>query len=392
MTHFFSTFGKNVFSTIFSAVFFSLLRIRAVLMKEMVTLLKDPGVRRILIVPVVAQSVLFGYGATFNLERVPTVILDLSGSAASARVVRAVTENGIFTPAPVPQGLHPERSLADWTRAVDEGYALVGILIPETFDECEANGTGGEIFVAVDARNTTTANVATGYVNAVVANLNAEENRLGAVTMRERYRYNENNVTRFNIMPGLIVALSMLQVMLLAGLAISREREEGSFDMMLMTPAHPWEIFVGKAVPPILIALFQSFLIFAVCRWWFEIPFAGDYLVMGGVLALFSLSIVGIALALSAMSSTIQTSVILAFFMVLPALVLSGLMTPIGAMPEWMQTVTLFNPTRYGMAAVRMVYFEGADWRGVWPLMQPLIVTSLITMPAAMWLFRNKTT
>ena len=98
------------------------------------------------------------------------------------------------------------------------------------------------------------------------------------------------------------------------------------------------------------------------------------------------------ALALSAMSSTIQTSVILAFFMVLPALVLSGLMTPIGAMPEWMQTVTLFNPARYGMTAVRMVYFEGTGWRGVWPQMWPLIVTSFITIPAAMWLFRNKTT
>lgn len=382
----------TILQTLWTAVRLSLLRIRAVLMKELVTLLKDPGVRRILIVPVVAQSVLFGYGATFTLERVPTVILDLSHSAASTRVVRAVTENGVFTPAPLPPGLHPERSIEDWTRAVDDGYALVGILIPEEFDEREADGTGGEIFVAVDARNTTTANVATGYVNAVVANLNAQDGRSGTIAMRERYRYNENNITRFNIMPGLIVALSMLQVMLLAGLAISREREEGSFDMMLMTPAHPWEIFVGKALPPIAIALFQSLLIFAVCRWWFGIPFAGDYLVMGGVLALFSLSIVGIALALSAMSSTIQTSVILAFFMVLPALVLSGLMTPIGAMPEWMQTVTLFNPARYGMTAVRMVYFEGTGWRGVWPQMWPLIVTSFITIPAAMWLFRNKTT
>ena len=154
----------TILQTLWTAVRLSLLRIRAVLMKELVTLLKDPGVRRILIVPVVAQSVLFGYGATFNLERVPTVILDLSHSAASTRVVRAVTENGVFTPAPLPPGLHPERSIEDWTRAVDDGYALVGILIPEEFDEREADGTGGEIFVAVDARNTTTANVATGYL------------------------------------------------------------------------------------------------------------------------------------------------------------------------------------------------------------------------------------
>lgn len=374
------------FGRLLEAVLGAFFRIRAVLMKELITLLKDPGVRRILIVPVIAQSVLFGYGATFNLERVPSVMLDLSRSAASARVVRAIEANGIFAPAAVPA------SLDDWKRAIDEGDALIGILIPEDFDEREAAGLGGEIYVAVDARNTTTANVATGYVTAAVAALNEADGRAGPVRMVERYRYNENNVTRWNIMPGLVIALSMLQVMLLAGLAVSREREEGSFDMMLMTPAAPWEIFVGKAVPPMIVALFQSFLIFAVCRWWFEIPFAGDPLVMGVVLALFSLSIVGIALALSAMAATIQTSVIYAFFVVLPSLVLSGLMTPVGAMPEWMQALTEWNPARWGIAAVRMIYFEGAGWREVLPLTAPLALVSLVTIPGAMWLFRHKTT
>ena len=139
------------------------------------------------------------------------------------------------------------------------------------------------VYVAADARNTTTANVAVGYAAAIIEEFNASRQVRSVLELKDRYRYNENGITRWNIMTGLILGLAMIQVMLLAGLAVSREREEGSFDMMLMTPLTPVEILIGKAVPPIVIGVLQSAMIFAVCRWWFDIPFAGSLALLFGV-------------------------------------------------------------------------------------------------------------
>lgn len=362
----------------------SLLRLRALARKELITLLRDPGMRRILVVPIIAQSILFGYGATFNLEEAPYVIYDASQSPASERVIRIIEANRIFVRAGSPQ------SYEAFEKAVNEGDALIGLYFPDDFAKKLARGEPAEIFVAADARNTTTANVATGYVSAIIESIAREEGAAGPIEVRERYRYNENGITRYNIMTGLILGLAMIQVMLLAGLAISREREEGSFDMMLMTPLSPVEIFIGKAAAPILIGIFQSFLIFAVCRWWFGIPFAGSLPLLFFVVALFSTSIVGLALAISAWAKTLQQSVVLSFILLLPSLVLSGLMTPVAAMPEWMQTLTILNPVRYGILTIRMIYFENAGLSDILPYLWPLAVISAVTIPGAAWLFRNK--
>ena len=362
-----------------------LIRLRALMRKEATTLLLDPGVRRILVVPILAQSILFGYGATFNLEQVPYVVYDASRSPESEALLRAVEGNGIFNQTRV------VLSAEGLKHAIDHGEALLGITIPPDFADKLARGENSPVMVSVDARNTTTANVATGYVNAIIAARN--EARLGTpgvLSIEERYRYNENNITRYNIMTGLILGLSMIQVMLLAGLAVSREREEGSFDMMLMTPLSPVEIFIGKAVPPILIGVFQGFLIFSVCRWWFEIPFAGSVTLLFGVVTLFAASIVGLALAISAFCSTLQQSVVFNFIILLPSLILSGLMTPVEAMPEWLQTATILNPVRYGIETVRMIYFENANFEAILPFLWPMLLISAITLPTAVWLFRHK--
>ncbi len=361
----------------------ALLRLRALAKKETVTLLLDPAVRRILIVPIIAQSVLFGYGATFNLERVPYAVYDASHSPAAEAIVRRLEGSGIFEQAGVP------RSAAEFESLVSGGKALIGLYFPEDFARRLADG-GAEVLVAVDARNTTTANVATGYVSAVIQEANAEAGAAGPIEIRERYRFNENNITRYNIMTGLILGLSMIQVMLLAGLAVSREREEGSFDMMLMTPMSPAEIFLGKAVPPVAIGVAQGFMIFCVCRFWFEIPFAGSISILFAVVTLFSASVVGLALAISAMCSTIQQSIVYNFLILLPSLVLSGLMTPVRAMPDWMQAATVLNPVRYGILAVRMIYFEGAGWAEILPYLWPMVLITAATMPGAAWLFRHK--
>lgn len=284
----------------------SLNRIFAIVVKEFAVTFGDKGSRMVLIAPVFLQAILFGYGATFNLERVPWVLLDESHSSASAEIVRGITGNGIF------DLKRNAVSLADFEKSIDSSEALVGVYFPNDFDR------KGEMMVVSDARNSTTAGIAYGYISSIATQVNAKHGGGLAVEVRDRARWNENGITRYTIVPGLIPVLALIQVLLLAGLSVSREREDGSFDMMLMTPADSIEILIGKAVMPTLIACGQAFLIFAIGFLWFELPFKGSFLLLGLVIFGFSLCMVGLGLGVSAVADNIQQSIVMIIVMMLP--------------------------------------------------------------------------
>ena len=356
----------------------SLNRIFAIVVKEFAVTFGDKGSRMVLIAPVFLQAILFGYGATFNLERVPWVLLDESHSSASAEIVRGITGNGIF------DLKRNVVSLADFEKSIDSSEALVGVYFPNDFDR------KGEMMVVSDARNSTTAGIAYGYISSIATQVNAKHGGGLAVEVRDRARWNENGITRYTIVPGLIPVLALIQVLLLAGLSVSREREDGSFDMMLMTPADSIEILIGKAVMPTLIACGQAFLIFAIGFLWFELPFKGSFLLLGLVIFGFSLCMVGLGLGVSAVADNIQQSIVMIIVMMLPMVILSGLMTSVRAMPHWMQTATILNPLRYSIQAIRAVYFEGAGLMDILPLVWPVALVGLGSMSLATYLFRNK--
>lgn len=364
---------------VFERLMLSLNRIYAIVLKELAVILGDKGSRVVLIVPVFAQAILFGYGATFNLERVPWVLLDESHSSLSGEVIRRIEGTGIF------DLQRNAVSLADFERSIDRAESLVGVHLPNDF------ARSGEMMVVTDARNSTTAGIALGYLYGVVDKVNAAHGGTDAgLDIRERYRWNENGITRYTIVPPLILALATIQVLLLAGLSVSREREDGSFDMMLMTPADSVEILIGKAVIPTVIACVQAFLIFAIGFWWFELPFVGSFFALGVFVFGYSLSMVGLGLAVSALADNIQQSIVAIIFLMLPMVILSGLMTSVRAMPEWMQTLTILNPMRYSIQALRAIYFEGAGLLDVLPLAWPVALTGVVSLALAARLFRHK--
>lgn len=364
--------------TVAAEISASLNRIAAIIGKEFVTLFIDKASRIILIIPVILQSLLFGYGATFNLERVPWSYFDASRGSASTEVIRRIEGTGIFSLQTSP------RSLDALVRSVDDGDALLGLYFPPDFER------RGECFVAADARNSTTAGIASGYLTSILARINAERGAAPPVTLIERYRFNENGLTRYAIVPSLIVVLSMLQVLLLSGFSVAREREEGAFDMMLMTPANSIEILIGKAVIPAVVACLQALAIFLVGVFWFELPFAGSWLTLGVFIFGFVLSFVGMGLAVSALADNIQQAVVMAIFIMLPTVVLSGLFTSVRAMPEWMQTLTLLNPLRHAVTALRAIYFENASLADLGGHLAVIAAAGVASLSWAAWLFRHK--
>ena len=191
-------------------------------------------------------------------------------------------------------------------------------------------------------------------------------------------------------MPGMIAALSMIQTLLLTALSVAREREQGTFDQLLVTPLSPTEIMIGKAIPPVIIGLVQSTLVLLITLLWFRVPMAGSFVTLYTGLACFTIASVGIGLSISAVSANMQQAMLYTFVLIMPMMLLSGLTTPVSNMPQALQIATLANPLRFAIDLVQRVYLEGVGLAAVWHNLIPLLVIAAVTLPLAAWLFRHR--
>jgi ABC-2 type transport system permease protein len=362
----------------------SLAQVAFLCRKEMLALVKEPASRAILVAPALLQSLLFGYGATYDLTHVPYAVLDQSRGAAASELIARLDGTGVFERE---ASVSVPRQMAE---AIDDGRVLLALTIPPDFEARLAAGQPAPLQVILDGRNSTTAGLAAAYVGAVVGSFNQAHGGAAPITVETRAWFNPNLESRWNLMPALIAALSMLQTLLLAALSVAREREQGTFDQLLVTPLTPMQILVGKALPAIAIGLLQSTIIFLIIRFWFQIPFNGSLWLLYLGLFTFTGAAVGIGLSISALSLNMQQAMLYTFLLIMPLMLLSGLLTPVRNMPEILQIATYVNPLRFGMEIVRRVYLEGASLREVAFNFIPLLGVAGVTLPLAAWLFRNR--
>lgn len=363
----------------------ALAQIAALCRKELLALLKEPSSRAILFAPALLQSLLFGYGATYDLNRVPYAVLDQSRGQAAVELLARLDGTGVFERKAT---LASSRQIA---QVIDDGDALMVVSIPSDFEDRLASHQAAPLQVILDGRNSTTAGSAAACMSSIVASYNRSlGGGQGGITVERRAWFNPNLEARWNIMPALIAALSMLQTLLIAALSVAREREQGTFDQLLVTPLTPMQILLGKALPAIAVGLVQSTLIFLIIRFWFQIPMAGSVWLLYLGLFTFTGASVGIGLSISALSLTMQQAMLYTFFLIMPLMLLSGLLTPVRNMPEALQLATWVNPLRFGMSIVRRVYLEGAGLGDVATDFIPLLLIAVVTLPLAAWLFRHR--
>jgi len=361
-----------------------LVRVGFLCRKELLMLLADPQTRAMLFLPALLQSLLFGYGATYDLTNAPYAVLDLSRGAASTALLARVDGTGVF------HRVATLRSASGIADVIDRGDALLVLSIPGDFEARLAAGSAAPLQVILDGRNSTTAAAAAGYVGAIVTAYNQTLGAAPRIVVERRAWYNPNLESRWNLMPALIGALSMLQTLLLSALSVAREREQGTFDQLLVTPLTPMQILIGKALPSILVGLVQSTTIFLIIRFWFQIPMSGSVWLLYLGLFTFTGAAVGIGLSISALSVSMQQAMLYTFLTIMPLMLLSGLMSPVSNMPRVLQIVTYVNPLRFGMDLVRRVYLEGAGLREVAFDFVPMLAVAGVTLPLAAWLFRNR--
>jgi ABC-2 type transport system permease protein len=369
----------------------SLIRILSLTRKELLAVLKDPRGRFTLLVPPIIQCLIFGYAATYDLNDVPYAVLDQDRSAASQEFLAALDGSRAFHRA---ANLNGAAELRD---CINSRRALLALQIPQDFERRLRFAPPAEIQVIADGRNSNTAGTAVGYLATIADTFNtewrAEHGSSGnGVHLTLRAWYNPNLETRWFMIPALIGTLTMLQTLLLTAMSVAREREQGTFDQLLVTPFRPAEIMAGKALPSLLIGTIQATNVLLVAQLWFRIPFAGSFVVLYAGLTVYLLAAVGIGLLVSALVSTMQQAMLFSFMLMMPFALLSGLTTPISSMPRILQDATLINPLRYAIDIAHRVYLEGVGLWDLFPLLWPLAAIAAVTLSISAWLFRHRLT
>ena len=357
----------------------------SLLKKEFLALLKDKSSRAVLLVPTVVQAMLFGYVATFDITVVNYVFEDRCGSE-EVRDLKAQIDGSGFFKEIVVNGDHEKA--VDLINTQD---ALMIIGVDANFAKNLHAGKNAALQVITDGRNSTTAATASAYLNSIVQRFNAEQSNLNGAVLNINYRalYNENAITRWNIVPALIATLSFIQVIMLASLSVAREREKGTFEQLLVTPLSATQLIIGKAVPPIIIGVVLSSVILLFALFWFNIPMQGSFLSLYIGLIAFCTACVGLGLAVSAVSDNMQQAMLYAFVLMVPLVLLSGLMSPIANMPQAWQYATYINPLRYAIDMCRRIYLEGTPLADLAYDLIPMLAIAAVTLPFASWLFRN---
>ncbi len=369
----------------------SLLRILALIRKEFLAVLKDPRSRFIIFLPPILQCLIFGYAASFDLNSVPYAVLDQDHSAASADLLARMDGSGVFRRQ---ADLDRSEDISAW---IDSSRALLVIQIDQDFERRLLAGETAQVQVTADGRNSNTAGTALGYFGNIVEAFNADwrttRGQAGPpIRIVTRAWYNPNLDSSWNMIPSLIGTLTMMGTLMLTALSVAREREQGTFDQLLVTPFRPFEIMAGKALPNMVIGLTQSTTILLIAQFWFHIPFVGSFALLYAGLGMFLLAAVGLGLFVSSIAKTMQQAMLYAFLLVMPFALLSGLTTPISSMPEFLQSVMVINPLRYALDLTKRVYLEDAGFTQLVPDLVPLTVIGLVTLSGASWLFSRRLT
>ncbi|MGB8065754.1 MAG: ABC transporter permease [Candidatus Sulfotelmatobacter sp.] len=346
------------------------------LIKEFIQVFRDKRTRFVLFAPPIIQMLVFGHAATFEIYHVPTVVLDLDHSQESRELVSRFTSSPYFD---VQRHLTDYRELGD---LIDRGQATVGLEINAGFAQNLRKGQTAPLQVIVDATNSNTALIASGYVNQIALGF-AEEyqqdrsyrispqmiDKLPSVQLEPRPWYNPDLRSRWFFIPGIVGSLTLVLVVNLTAFAVVREREIGTLEQIMVTPIRPAEFILGKTLPFFLIGLFDVSLIATLGTLWFQVPFRGQIAVLFIGAILFLLCMLGVGLLISTVSSTQQQAMVTAFFFIMPAITFSGFGFPISTMPHWLQYLTYLSPLRYFLIVLRGTYLKGVGLDILWPQM-----------------------
>ena len=371
---------------------FSWSRWVGIIVKEFIQLKRDRLTFGMIIGIPVLQLILFGYAINADPKRLPTAVLAADAGPYSRSLLAAMQTSGYF---------RIERHAASEAEVEDllaHGRVQFAVTIPENFGRKLVRGERPTLLVEADASDPA------AIVNAVaalgqLANTALARDLQGPLAelaprappfeVRIHRRYNPEGVTAYNIVPGLIGTILTMTMVLMTGLAMTRERERGTFENLLSTPALPLEVMTGKIVPYILIGLIQVTLILAAALLLFEVPMLGNPLLLYFVVSLFIAANLTLGITFSTIARTQLQAMQMTFFFFLPSILLSGFMFPFRGMPEWAQGLGSLLPLTHFLVLVRGIMLKGNALADLWPQVWPILAFMLVVIAIGLALYRR---
>jgi ABC-2 type transport system permease protein len=368
---------------------FSFRRFLAVLHKEWIQVRRDPMTLRLIIALPIMQLFLFGYAINTDPKHLPTGLLSPDHSPYERRIVAALHNTGYYDIRPLASEDAAERALA-------EGEVLFVINIPPNFERSVDRGETPAILVDADATDPSAIGNATAALAPIVAAINRDlptklqsEPEKAPFRFVVHARYNPEQLTVLNIVPGLVCIVLIFSTLFITTLSITRERERGTIENLLAMPVRPVEVMAAKLVPYIAIGYVQVILIMAISAAVFDLPIRGSVFLLFLALGLFIASNLALGFAFSTIATNQMQAVQMAQFTLLPSILLSGFMFPFQGMPLWAQWTGEIFPTTHALRIVRGILLKGNGITEILPDLWPIAVFTLVVAVIAIWFYRE---
>jgi ABC-2 type transport system permease protein len=354
-------------------------QLRAVIRKEVLQTVRDRRMMFMLVMAPLLQTVLFGYAVDFTVDRVPAVVVDRDRTDLSRQHARGLLADGTLRK--VGDAAGPAEADAE----LDRGAAAAAVILPPRFAADLTAGRSPEVQVVIDGtdpnRSTVAAMAATQYFSAVSERLARE--RLAAagrtppaqLALATRVFYNPALASPPYMIPGIAAMLLLVVTTIVTAMGLAREREMGTLEQVMVTPIRPTILMLGKILPYVVIGFLDVLLLVAAGAWVFDVPLRGPLAVLAVGTLLYLLTTLGVGLLISTISTTQQQSFLAGFLFLLPAVLLSGVMSPIRAMPGWLRAITWVNPVRHYAEVMRSCLLRGA---GFADLAVPLLALAVL--------------
>jgi len=368
---------------------FSLKRLRSLLRKEWIQVRRDPMTLRLIIALPIMQLFLFGFAINTNPKHLPTGLLSAEPSKYERTLITALQNTGYYDIVSLHSEAEAEKGLAD-------GDLLFVINVPANFDRSVDRGEMPSVMVDADATDPTAIANATAALSGLASALNRDLPPIRQVQAANppfqfvvHARYNPEQLTVLNIVPGLICMVLTMSTLFVTTLSITRERERGTMENLMAMPVRPIEIMLAKIVPYTIIGYIQVFLILIVSAVVFALPMRGSLTLLMIALGLFIASNLALGLLFSTVSTNQMQSQQLAQFTLLPSFLLSGFFFPFRGMPVWAQWLGEIFPTTHAMRIVRGILLKGNSTAAIAPELWPIALFTVAVIAAAVWSYRE---
>lgn len=359
--------------------------LRAQIVKEILCTLRDPRSRMSLIVPPILQLVLFAFAVTLDVSNVNIGVLDMDGGRHSQEFVTTLNQAKFVGNLYV---VHSQKELED---QIETGKTIASINIPQGFSAKIGNRETAIAQVLIDGRRANSGQIVYSYIQAIASNMGASATLpQGPQPSSIRYWFNPSLIYQWFTVPSLAAVLVTMTALGITSMSIARERELGTFDQLLVSPANYVEIIIAKTMPALIIAPIMGLMMIFAAIFLFGVPFNGNFPLLVLCIYIHIFAVVGIGLIVSAISQTQQQAILGMFTIAVPMMLMSGFSTPTENMPQFMQYIAEAIPNKHTLLILQGSFLKGQGFADIFRNLWPLILTGFIGLSAATIIVRNR--